>query len=207
MTISLLNLVRLAALVVIGACAPYAWSGTGHIYTFTDEGNVAHYSNLPYADPRYSYMFVSEDKARVTAEPAYLDPHDAAIAKIAPVVEQIGIDNDLDPRLLHAIIRVESGYNPHARSVKGAQGLMQLMPGTARRYGVRNPFDPRDNIEGGARYLKDLLMIFNNNLELALAGYNAGEHAVIRAGNRIPRYRETLDYVAKVLGFYRSESR
>jgi soluble lytic murein transglycosylase-like protein len=87
-------------------------------------------------------------------------------------------------------------------SGKGAAGLMQLMPDTAKRYGVADRFDPRQNLEGGARYLRDLLRLFDNNVSLALAAYNAGENAVARYGNRIPPYRETLNYVPRVLDFY-----
>jgi soluble lytic murein transglycosylase-like protein len=100
------------------------------------------------------------------------------------------------------VISAESGYNPNAVSRRGASGLMQLMPDTARRYGVRNVFDPVENVRGGVKYLKDLLAMFNGNLELAVAGYNAGENAVIRAGNRIPPYAETAAYVPKVIDYY-----
>jgi soluble lytic murein transglycosylase-like protein len=108
----------------------------------------------------------------------------------------------LEPALLHAVISAESGYNPLARSPKGARGLMQLMPDTARRYGVRNPLDPGQNIHGGAAYLRDLLTMFGNDVKLALAAYNAGEGRVIQYGNRIPPYRETTQYVPKVLSYY-----
>lgn len=108
----------------------------------------------------------------------------------------------LDSALLHAVIAAESGYNPVALSPRGAMGLMQLMPGTARRYGVRDPFDPEQNLRGGSRYLRDLLQRFDNNIELALAAYNAGEEAVVRHGNRVPPYRETQEYVPLVLGLY-----
>jgi soluble lytic murein transglycosylase-like protein len=101
--------------------------------------------------------------------------------------------------VLHAVISVESGYDAKAVSRKGAQGLMQLMPKTAQRFGVRNPLDPLENIRGGALYLKWLLDYFDGNLKLALAGYNAGENEVVRAGYKIPANRETLDYVPKVL--------
>lgn len=108
----------------------------------------------------------------------------------------------LQPDLLHAVILAESGYNPRAISRAGAQGLMQLIPATAQRYGVTDSFDPQQNVSGGARYLRDLLEMFNFDLALALAGYNAGENAVIRYGYQIPPYPETIDYVRKVLGFY-----
>jgi soluble lytic murein transglycosylase-like protein len=109
----------------------------------------------------------------------------------------------VDVALVHAVISAESGYNPVAVSRAGARGLMQLMPETAKRYGVNNIHDPVENVTGGVRYLRDLLMMFNGNMELAIAAYNAGENAVIRAGNRIPPYAETVQYVPKVIGFYR----
>ena len=105
----------------------------------------------------------------------------------------------LDPALLHAVVTVESGYNPKALSRKGAAGLMQMMPDTARRYSVDDVWDPRQNLNGGARYLRDLLSTFNNNLTLALAAYNAGPGAVIQHGNRIPPYPETRNYVAQII--------
>jgi soluble lytic murein transglycosylase-like protein len=96
----------------------------------------------------------------------------------------------------------ESSYNPNAESKAGAQGLMQLMPGTAKRYGVDDSFNPEQNLSGGSRYLRDLLKMFNNRLPLALAAYNAGENAVKRNGNEIPPYEETRNYVKKVLHLY-----
>lgn len=122
----------------------------------------------------------------------------------APLVEEAARQSRLDPRLLHAVIATESGYNPVARSAKGAQGLMQLMPATARRYGVANAFEPRHNIQGGARYLADLMTLFDQDVRLALAAYNAGEGAVLKHGRRIPPYRETSAYVPRVLDYYRA---
>jgi soluble lytic murein transglycosylase-like protein len=110
----------------------------------------------------------------------------------------------VDPRLMHAVITVESGYNPTAVSPKGASGLMQLMPDTARRYGATNLFDPGQNLRAGAQYLRDLLELFSDDLNLVLAAYNAGENAVHRYGNRIPPYAETQAYVPRVLQHYDS---
>jgi soluble lytic murein transglycosylase-like protein len=110
----------------------------------------------------------------------------------------------VNPALLHAVIKVESSYNPRAVSKKGAQGMMQLMPQTSRRLGVVDPFSPRDNIMGGARYLRELLDLFNGRVELALAAYNAGELAVIRSGYKLPPYPETQSYVPRVLQQFRA---
>jgi soluble lytic murein transglycosylase-like protein len=112
--------------------------------------------------------------------------------------------NGVDPRLIISVMRQESGFNPRARSYKGACGLMQLMPATARRFGVTKIFDPAENIEGGARYLRFLLDMFAGDVELALAGYNAGEGAVVGAGYRVPRYRETQTYVRSISARYNS---
>ena len=113
----------------------------------------------------------------------------------------------LDPALVHALIYVESRYNPAARSPKGAIGLMQLMPDTALRYGLAKAVHvPEANLRVGTRYLSDLMTMFDNRLDLALAAYNAGENAVLRHGMRIPPYRETRDYVPAVLARYRALS-
>lgn len=117
---------------------------------------------------------------------------------IAPVIERIAREERMQPALLHAVVEVESAYDSRAISSKGAVGLMQLMPATARRYGVSDRRDPLQNLRGGARYLRDLLAMFGDDLALALAAYNAGENAVKRYGNRIPPYPETERYVQKV---------
>jgi hypothetical protein len=129
---------------------------------------------------------------------------------VAPKIERIAEESRLSPELIHAVVRAESAYDPDAVSRKGAVGLMQLMPATAERYGVRDRRDPEQNLRGGSAYLRDLLDLFEGDLKLALAGYNAGENAVIRHGRRIPPYEETQTYVTRVLGFldeYRSVGR
>ncbi|MCO7514300.1 lytic transglycosylase domain-containing protein [Pseudomonas guariconensis] len=105
--------------------------------------------------------------------------------------------------LLHALIKAESGYNPKARSPKGAQGLMQLMPDTAREMGVKDVLDPQDNLQGGARYLKRMLTLFDNDITLAVAAYNAGPEAVLSRGRVVPPFAETRRYVPNVLNEYR----
>jgi len=125
-----------------------------------------------------------------------ISPTETSQAPYAAIIDQIATEQGIDPRLVHAVIRVESGYNERARSRKGAMGLMQLMPDTARQYGVTDPYDPRANIEAGIKHLKALLQRFPR--DLALAAYNAGEAAVERFRG-IPPYRETRDYVKQIL--------
>lgn len=122
-------------------------------------------------------------------------------SQYAGLIAEAASRHGLDPALLHAVIRAESSYNPGAVSNKGAIGMMQLMPATAARYGVQDPYDPVDNIYGGARYLSDLLGMFDD-VPLAVAAYNAGENNVIKYGNRIPPFQETQNYVSRVLGYY-----
>ena len=125
--------------------------------------------------------------------------------EISSLVEKTADRLQVDPQLVHAIIKVESQYDPMALSNKGAMGLMQLIPETAQRFGVANPFDPKDNIEGGVSYLRHLLDMFGGDLPRSLAAYNAGEGAVQRSGG-VPSYAETQDYVRKVTHIYQSTS-
>jgi soluble lytic murein transglycosylase-like protein len=122
--------------------------------------------------------------------------------KYDALILQAAARHGVDPNLVIAVMRQESGFNSRALSYKGASGLMQLMPGTARRFGVTNIFDPAQNIEGGTRYLRFLLDTFNGDVKLVLAGYNAGENAVVNSGYRIPRYRETQNYVRSISARY-----
>jgi hypothetical protein len=124
-------------------------------------------------------------------------------AKIDELVEQTASRFQVDPELVRAVVRVESDYNPQAVSSQGAMGLMQLIPATAHRFGVANPFDPKQNLEGGVNYLKYLLGLFGGDLNLSLAAYNAGEHSVQRSGG-IPAIPETQNYVRKVTSIYQT---
>jgi soluble lytic murein transglycosylase-like protein len=118
------------------------------------------------------------------------------------MVNKVARTYGVESALLHAVISVESRYSPKAVSKAGAIGLMQLMPKTAKRYGVTDPLDPLQNLRGGARYLRYLLKKYNNDRNLALAAYNAGEKSVAKYGNQIPPYPETTNYVPRVMGYY-----
>jgi soluble lytic murein transglycosylase-like protein len=139
--------------------------------------------------------------AKAVPAPAASEPEvgaDASNPSVQRIVEETAQKYDVDPLLVHSVIQVESGYNPNAVSPKGAQGLMQLIPSTARRFGVRNVYDVRENVEGGVRYLKYLNTLFPNDLRLTLAAYNAGEASVWKYGNSVPPYAETVQYVYRV---------
>ena len=202
---------RPSVLLLLAALA--AAPARADIYGYVDERGVAHLSNVP-LDQRY-YLFKKEPRQQSSpgsslviidlARPAprrTASVNPAHRKQYAPLISTVAKETGLEPALLHAVITVESGYNPRARSVKGASGLMQLMPDTARRYQVTDIWDPRQNLSAGARYLRDLLAMFNNNLGLALAAYNAGENAVIQHGNKIPPYPETRNYVPAVMQHY-----
>jgi soluble lytic murein transglycosylase-like protein len=122
-------------------------------------------------------------------------------AKYDAAISSAALKNGLDPALVHAVVRAESGYNRWAVSTAGAQGLMQLMPGTASFYGVADPFEPESNIEGGVKYLKELSALYPGRTDLILAAYNAGQSAVTKY-NGVPPYAETRNYIAKVQADY-----
>lgn len=173
------------------------------IYTYTDTNGTVSFSNVPDNKPYTLFMHTPKEEvnAPLAGKPALNLTGNRT--RFTPLVEEAASQNRLDAALLHALITTESGYNPRAASRKGAMGLMQLMPDTASRYGVSDAFDPTQNVHAGARYLSDLLQLFNQDLSLALAAYNAGEQSVIKYGNHIPPYRETVAYVPKVLYYYK----
>jgi soluble lytic murein transglycosylase-like protein len=176
------------------------------VYTFTDASGITHFTNVP-SDPRYAGMARASFRVLAYKSVKTSSGYPTASDRYAPLVKKAAREHSLDQALLQAMIAAESGFDPHAVSPKGAVGLMQLMPETARRYGVRNLYDPAENIQGGAKYLRDLMQKFNNDLSLTLAAYNAGENAIIQYGHRIPPYRETLQYVPRVLTLYRQYQR
>lgn len=199
-----LILICITVLPAICQC-PEAWAS---IYSYTGPDGTVHLSNHPGngpSDKHYTLLIADQ------AEPGEVVPLAAGRKWVRTAVDKAGYDQlvdraahqyGLESELLHAVISVESRYNPKAVSRKGAMGLMQLMPDTARRYGVVDAFNPEQNVSGGAQYLRDLLQKFNSDISLALAAYNSGENTVVRSGNRIPAIKETADYVPRVLGFY-----
>lgn len=181
-----------------------AWSGI-YVYT-TENGNVSLnkvLAGMPYGMVVPDSVETVAALPQSTPKPLKLHPIDINKAKYDSIVEEVARTHGIEGALLHAVISVESNYNAKAVSRQGAVGLMQLMPATARRYGVSDSFDPIQNLHGGAKYLRALLTLFNNDVSLALAAYNAGENAVIKNGNHIPPFPETRDYVPRVMGFYR----
>src|SRR5215469_3057150 len=177
--------------------------GVAHadIYSFVDAAGVTHFTNVP-VDGRYRLLLASPPEERQGAgkKANWL----AKSAEFDSFIEQAARSHAVRPELVRAVIVVESAFNPKAVSNRGAVGLMQLRPATARRYGVANAFDPEQNIKAGVHYLRDLLTRYGNNLELTLAAYNAGEDAVERYGRTIPPFAETRHYVPTVLRIYRS---
>jgi len=174
------------------------------IYSYVDKDGVAHFTNRPSGDPNFRlYMKARDGKRR--PDVAAVAPSDTSLERFSrygDIIREAAGLYQIPEELVRAVIKVESDYDPRAISRVGAQGLMQLMPETAQRMQVRDVMDPRENILGGVRYLRVLANMFNGDLQLTLAGYNAGENAVVRAGG-IPPFDETEDYVARVLAYYR----
>ena len=168
-------------------------TANAEIYKFVDEKGIVHFSNIP-TDRRYRST-VKKKKSVVLVRSRRQKYYE-------PMIKRIGRKFSVDHALINAVIKAESDFNPNAVSRKGAAGLMQLMPETAKFLKVKNRFNARQNVEGGVKYLKQLLKSFDNNLSHALAAYNAGEKAV-RKYKSIPPYPETQNYVRKVLAYYR----
>jgi hypothetical protein len=201
---------KLQILVSALALAAVAQPALADIYMHKDDKGVVHFTNIPQGDKRFKLVRKEAGTPPLTAAaglasgmPQYMLPTEEMIRRYSAMVETASRTHGVESALVHAVISAESGYNASAVSRAGARGIMQLMPDTARRFGVQNIMDPAQNIHGGVKYLRELLTLFNGNKELAVAAYNAGENAVIRAGHRIPNYAETVNYVPKVLGYYR----
>lgn len=183
----------LKALIALGVGLATVSPAAAQTYRLIGPDGTVHYTNTP-TDPRYRRDGMAAGQA---AAPPRLPVVHAAVAPYASEIVEAAERYGVPESLIRAVIRVESAFNPRAVSRKGAQGLMQLMPETAAVLGVRNAFDPRENIDGGVRHLRGLLERFGD-LQLALAAYNAGEQAVLTHGG-IPPYPETRDYVTRVL--------
>ncbi|MFO7569177.1 MAG: lytic transglycosylase domain-containing protein [Smithellaceae bacterium] len=169
------------------------------IYKYIDEEGVIHLTNTP-SNPNAKYVMIIKEKRVHFPRGINVDKYDKIIHRVAKKF-------NLDAALIKAVIKAESNFNHQAVSHKGAQGLMQLMPKTASALKVEDAFHPDDNIEGGARYLRYLLNNYNGDLTLALAAYNAGETAVAKYNNNVPPFRETQNYVRRVLAFYQDFSK
>lgn len=182
----------------------------GNEVSFSDENGVSNNDAVSIEDNgsiSISYKD-SAAKSRYDSAPAWNDgSKHRGRKKYDTIVAKAADKHQVDPKLLHAVIQAESAYNEKAVSTAGAVGLMQLMPGTARQYGVTDRSDPLQSIEGGTRYLRHLLDMFDSNLKLTLAAYNAGENAVIKNHNRIPPYAETRHYVKRVLSLQKGAKR
>jgi soluble lytic murein transglycosylase-like protein len=171
------------------------------IYAFVDADGVKHYTDVP-DNSRYKLLIISPQEMTESGQ-HYDERLLARATQYDSIIETAAVSAAVEANLLRAVIVVESGFNSHAVSKRGAVGLMQLMPATATRFGVSNPYDPRQNVHAGARYLKFLIDRFGQDVRLALAAYNAGEDAVERNGGQIPPFAETQAYVPRVLRIYR----
>ena len=174
------------------------------VYVLDAEGSIPHFASHP--TDRSFRLIIRDEPSPGSSGSAFIHRGDPGLlrrkAQLDPLIDGIAQRHAVDPDLVRAVIEVESRFHTGAVSPKGAVGAMQLMPETARRYQVADRRNASQNIEGGVAYLKDLLARFNGNIALALAAYNAGEHAVDRHGRVIPRYRETMLYVPQVLEAY-----
>jgi soluble lytic murein transglycosylase-like protein len=168
------------------------------IYRYEDEKGVIHFTNCP-RDPKFKLYIREKEDGEEIRYLSYIKDS----SHYDHLISEFSNKYQVDFALIKAMIRAESGFNPNAISRKGAKGLMQLMPETALRMNVSNIFNPKENIEGGVRYFKNLLSLFNNDLRLSLAAYNAGENLVSQLGS-VPPYRETMDYIRKVLYYHQS---
>ncbi len=184
-----------------GAIVLLASSASADIYTYTDDDGVVHFTSKPQPG---SSLYLKAPRRRPQAGVVPVMPSDTSLERFTrydTAIHQAATLYQIPVELVRAVIKVESDFDPRAVSPAGARGLMQMIPATAERMQVRDIFDPRENIFGGVRYLRVLANMFNGDLQLTIAGYNAGEGAVVRYGG-IPPYEETQQYVVKVLAYY-----
>ena len=195
----------LAVALLAGTLVP-GGTAQADIYKYEDYRGNVYLTDTPMKGP-YRLVKVFSNSGRRAAAPNFnAKQYRLNRARYTPIIDAVAERLEMAPELLHAVVRAESAYDPNAVSKAGAVGLMQLMPGTAEIYGVADRRDPVANVSAGAQYLRDLLEQFGQDLELALAAYNAGENAVKNHGNQIPPYAETQGYVRKVLGFYQASA-
>jgi|SRR5579863_8582664 transglycosylase-like protein with SLT domain len=199
-----------SAIILLGALALWAFPVHGQIVSYKDGSGKRVFINsdpVPQRPSKVPLLRTGPDGVTPRAtHSSFSAPEMSALEranreKIEDMIREVAGRYRVDPALVRAVIQTESNWNSTAVSRKGAQGLMQLGPGTAQQLGVNNAFDPKQNLDGGVRYLHSLLERYNGDLDKALAAYNAGPHAVDRAGG-IPQYRETRDYVQKVTDSY-----
>ncbi len=189
------------ALLIIALSAASSAAANPKIYTYVDAQGLRHYTDVP-DNNRYRLLVLSPQD-RTASGDRYDMQLLAKASRYDSIIEHAALSAAVESNLLRAVIVVESGFNSHAVSKRGAVGLMQLMPATASRFGVSNPYDAQQNVHAGARYLKFLIDRFGHDIRLALAAYNAGEDAVARNGGQIPPFSETMAYVPRVLKIYR----
>ena len=201
--------VRIIAFIIAAfAIAALPQHAQATMYTYVDEDGVVHFSNVP-SNPNYKPV-VRERRPKLTVQtstgqiliPGNSRDWDPDPEYYDSMIREAALRYQVDPRLIKSVIRAESNFNYLAVSRKGALGLMQLMPGTADDMQVADPFDPKENINGGTRYLRKMLGMFNGNLRLALAAYNAGPNRVVKLG-RVPHLKETREYISRVQYFYK----
>lgn len=179
-----------------------AHTAVADIYKFVDKDGRIYYTDQP-KNNKYKRIIKTRAQSFFSNYTPRIHAYSAVNKqRFSDLIEQAAFRHQVDPKLVHAVIQTESAYNSSAISSAGAVGLMQLMPDTARRFGVYDRNDPDQNVDGGTRYLKHLIGLFGPNLDLAVAAYNAGENAVIRYNNSIPPYPETQNYVKQVLALY-----
>ena len=177
-------------------CLGLAAPASAQIYSWRDANGNLVVSNRRQDSTSYEQKSFPVAKAETVRATRYVSADRAS--RYEDIIAEHSRAHGVRPELVKAVMQVESAFNPYARSPKGALGLMQLMPATAQRFGVKNPFDPRENVRGGVAYLRQLLDRYENNEQLALAAYNAGPGAVDKYGQSVPPYKETRNYVKQI---------